>query len=53
VGEITGQEALMPVQKQWVFDPDSGGVKIRGVPTGGFFGTPEDAFEVSAGMYLA
>jgi len=55
VGEITGQEALMPVQKQWVFDPDSGGVKITDAvfPSGGFFGTPEDAFEVSAGRYLA
>ncbi len=45
----------MPVQKQCVFNPDSGGVKITDAmfPSGGFFGTPEDAFEVSAGMYLA
>lgn len=44
----------MPVQKQWVFDPDSGGVKITDAvfPSGDFLGTPEDAFEVSAGMYL-
>ena len=43
----------MPVQNQWVFNPDSGGVKIREAPSGDFLGTPEEAFEVSAGMYLA
>ena len=51
-------------QKRWGFDPESGGVNIYFTysnekyelsvfPSGEFFGTPEEAFDTAARVYLS